>query len=249
MSNIYVIIPVFNEGETFYKLLAEIKDILPYGKIIVVDDGSEPPIRLIKRPNLFLIRHDENKGYGYALMSGINFAIEEGAEIIITIDSDGQHFPKRIPEFLKKIEKNDVVSGSRYHSYSIRLSEPPVDREIINRVITQILRELTGYNITDSFCGYRCYRSYIFREFYPDDKGYGFPLELWAHFKKFNYKYDEIPVELYYPIKREFPGELRDSEKRLKYYLNIIERKFNVQVKRKGIKNFRDLIKKVEEKL
>jgi len=249
MNNIFVLVPVFNEGETLYRLLAEIKDILPEGKIVVIDDGSEPPVRLIKRPKLFLIRHEENKGYGYALMSGINFAREENAEIIITIDSDGQHFPKRIPEFLRKIENYDVVSGSRYHPLSIKLSEAPYERKIVNKVITQILRELTGYDITDSFCGYRCYKSYVFDEFFPDDKGYGFPLELWAHFKKFNYKYSEIPVELYYPIKKDFPGELKNTEKRLKYYLNLIEKRFNVSIKRKGLKLFREFMKNMEEKI
>jgi len=247
MNNIFTIVPVFNEKETFYRLIAEIKDILPEGKIVVIDDGSDPPVRLIKRSNLYLIRHEENKGYGAALMSGINFARKEKAEIIITIDADGQHFPKRIPEFLGKIENYDIVSGSRYHPLSIKLSEPPYERKVINKVITQILRELTGYNITDSFCGYRCYKSYVFDEFYPYDKGYGFPLELWAHFKKFNYKYSEIPVELYYPIKKNFSSELKDSEKRLKYYLGLIEKSFKVSIKRKGLKLFREFMKNMEE--
>ncbi|MEO0297266.1 MAG: glycosyltransferase family 2 protein, partial [candidate division WOR-3 bacterium] len=109
-KKIFVVIPVFNEGETLYRIIAETKDILPEANIVIVDDGSDPPVRLIKNPKLILIRHDENKGYGYTLINGINFSISEGAEIILTIDSDGQHFPKRIPEFLKKIEKNDIVS-------------------------------------------------------------------------------------------------------------------------------------------
>ncbi len=237
-------VPVFNEREIFYRLLAEIKDTLPEGKIVVIDDGSEPPVRLIKRPNLFLIRHEANKGYGYALMSGIEFAKSEGAEIIITIDADGQHFPARIPEFLKKIKNYDVVSGSRYHPLSLKLSEAPYERIIVNKVITQILRELTSYDITDSFCGYRCYKSYVFDEFFPDDKGYGFPLELWYHFKKFNYSYVEIPVELYYPVKKDFPGDLKNTLKRLKYYLSIIERKFNVSVIRRGMKIYKELYEK-----
>mgnify|MGYP001773964517 CR=1 FL=1 len=238
-KKIFVIIPVFNEGETLYRIISETKDILPEVKIAIVDDGSDPPVRLIKNPKLILIRHEENKGYGYALMSGINFAISEGAEIILTIDSDGQHFPKRIPEFLKKIEKNDVVSGTRYHPLSLKLSEPPYDRKVINKVITEILNELTSYKITDSFCGYRCYKSSVFEGFYPDDKSYGFTIELWSHIYKYKFKYDEVPVELYYPVKKDFPGEIRDSEKRLKYYLKIIEKKFNKKVMKKGMELFK----------
>ncbi|MEO0294581.1 MAG: glycosyltransferase family 2 protein [candidate division WOR-3 bacterium] len=246
-KKIFVIIPVFNEGETLYRIIAETKDTLPEAKIIIVDDGSDPPVRLIKNPKLILIRHDENKGYGYTLMSGINFSISEGAEIILTIDSDGQHFPKRIPEFLKKIEKNDLVSGTRYHPLSIKLSEPPFDRKIINKIITEILNELTGYRITDSFCGYRCYRSFVFEGFYPEDKGYGFPLELWYHIYKHKFKYDEVPVELYYPVKKDFPGEISYSEKRLKYYLKIIEKKFNKKVTKKGMELFKKYLMEREK--
>lgn len=238
-KKIFVIIPVFNEGETLYRIIAETKGLLPEAKIVVVDDGSDPPLRLIKNPKLILIRHEENKGYGYTLMSGINFAISEVAEIILTIDSDGQHFPKRIPEFLKKIEKNHVVSGTRYHPLSLKLSDPPTDRKLINRVITEILNELTSYKITDSFCGYRCYKSSVFEGFYPDDKSYGFPLELWFHIYKYKFKYDEVPVELYYPIKKDFPFEIRDAEKRLIYYLKIIEKKFNIKVIKKGKELFK----------
>ncbi|MEN3045169.1 MAG: glycosyltransferase family 2 protein [Candidatus Hydrothermales bacterium] len=243
-EKIFVVIPVYNEKESLYKVISETKDILPESKIIVVDDGSDPPVRLIKNPKLILLRHENNMGYGASLMSGIEFSISDGAEIIITIDADGQHFPKRIPDFLDKIKNNDFVSGSRYHPLSLKLSEPPSDRRIINIIITEILKELTGFNITDSFCGFKCFKSYFFENFISEEKGYGFPLELWYYAYKFKFKFEEVPCELYYPIKKEFPGNLRDQEKRLEYYLKILEKKFKAKLVEKGFKMLKNYLRK-----
>ncbi|MEN3046891.1 MAG: glycosyltransferase family 2 protein [Candidatus Hydrothermales bacterium] len=242
-EKIFVVIPAYNEKESLYRVISETKDILPESKIVVVDDGSDPPVRIIKNPKLNLLRHEYNMGYGASLMSGIEFSISSGAEIIITIDADGQHFPRRIPDFLNKIEKNDFVSGSRYHPLSLRLSDSPSDRRIINMIITKILNELTGFNLTDSFCGFKCYKSHVFEYFAPEEKGYGFPLEFWYHAYKFKFKFEEVPCELYYPLRKEFPGDLKDVKKRLKYYLEILEKKFKVKLVEKGLKMLKEYLK------
>src|SRR5690606_124102 len=104
-----------------------------------------------------LLAHDENRGYGAALRSGLAVAVKGGYRRAVTIDCDEQHEPALIPSFLQALDETqaDVVSGSRYLQIDQREAPPPEDRREINRIITEEINRLTGYGITDAFCGFK----------------------------------------------------------------------------------------------
>src|SRR5947208_2514310 len=97
-SEIFVVIPAYNEQEVLTETLTELE---PYGySIVVVDDGSAiPQIQFIPQSaasTVWYLRHSSNLGAGAAVQTGTEYALRKGAKIIVHFDADGQHIPALI---------------------------------------------------------------------------------------------------------------------------------------------------------
>ncbi|MGB9131316.1 MAG: glycosyltransferase family 2 protein, partial [Methanosarcina sp.] len=117
-QNITVILPAYNEEVSIGSIVILSKYYADH--VIVVDDGSsDRTAALARKAGAEVIVHEVNTGKGGALKTG--FAAAEGADIIVTLDSDGQHNPGEIPKLVAPILKGeaDMVNGSRYlHGHS-----------------------------------------------------------------------------------------------------------------------------------
>lgn len=220
-----ILLPCYNEEKTLGQVL---KGVLRWGSgcdVLVVDDGSEDntPKILSTFTEIKIIRNHTNLGYGWALIGGFRFARENGYEVCLTMDCDAQHEPALIPKFLEEIEGWDVVSGSRY--LNPPQASPPQDRYQLNMEITKIINEITGFHLTDSFCGFKAYFVPSLCKLNLNEPGYGMPLQFWIQAKKAGLRIKEIPVPLVYmDFSRTFPGGLRNVENRKQYYLGIIKK-------------------------
>jgi glycosyltransferase involved in cell wall biosynthesis len=147
-----IIIPTFNSVDSLFKLIPEAKAHIP--NILVVDDGSnDSTSELIETLGVNYLRHPTNRGKGAALKTGFAFALNEGFNLIITLDADGQHNPKYIPAFLKAYNDtgNDFIIGSRIREKA----DMPPDRRFSNWTTSHLLSLLMRANIEDLQCGYR----------------------------------------------------------------------------------------------
>ena len=223
-------LPVFNEVTTVNEVLDE---VLKYSaQILVVDDGStDGTAELLKqRDDIILLQHEENKGYGGALRSAFTYAIENGYQILVTVDCDGQHEPQRIMQFVETCEaKNaDIVSGSRYLKKFENDSEAPAQRRKINQTVTALINEHLDFGITDAFCGFKAYRIEALRRLEITETGYAMPLELWvqAACKKLSVIEVAVPL-IYLDESRSFGGDLDDGTTRLNYYREVLTRSFS----------------------
>jgi dolichol-phosphate mannosyltransferase len=224
-----IIVPVYNEKKYVKEVLNEILELkIKNKKVVAVDDGSDEETKEIIRSvdGIEIITHKENKGYGASIISGFKKLLKENFDFIITIDADRQHFPKRIPEFLKYVKYYDIVSGSRYMKDSKIITPPPPDRKYVNFLIQKVIFYLTGIKLTDAFCGFKAYKSEFIKDIKFKEKGYAFPLEVWYYAYKKKAKIKEIPCELFYPETRKFRGEIEDKEKRVLYYKKVLEKLF-----------------------
>lgn len=223
-----VFIPVYNEEDTIEEIVSQILQ-LPYNlDILVIDDGSSDGTREIAKQlrGIRVVLHSQNLGYGQTLIDGFHYASELGFDYLITIDSDKQHQPGEIPLFLEKANKGswDIISGSRYlGASSENYLEAPEDRVKVNQRITQKINQLTGYHLTDSFCGFKMYRVEALQKLHLTETGYGMPLELWIQAWKNNLTITEVPVKLiYFDHRLEKATPLR-TFRRYRYYLQIIK--------------------------
>jgi dolichol-phosphate mannosyltransferase len=220
--------PVYNEAATVSEVLDAVRQVFD-GWIIVIDDGSTDGTGDIvgARSDVLLIRHGRNGGYGTALAQGFKASLRLGASTVITMDCDGQHEPRHINEFCEEMERcgADIVSGSRYLPGSGATGEAPANRRAINQRITAMINEVTGWGLTDAFCGFKAYRADALRRVEVDEPGYAMPLEFWARAWKAGLTVCEMPVErIYCDHDRSFGHELDDPEVRLSYYLEVWER-------------------------
>ncbi|TVS17406.1 MAG: glycosyltransferase family 2 protein [Planctomycetaceae bacterium] len=218
-------LPVFNEVGHVTAVLDRVA--LYSSKVLVVDDGSTDGTAelLDARADVVVVRHKSNRGYGAALQSAFRFARQQRYDVLVTIDCDGQHEPQRIPEFVRKCDRFDIVSGSRYLEDFADDSAPPEARWRVNQQITHALNQRLGLSLTDAFCGFKAYRVEALRNLDLSEPGYAMPLELWVQAVAAGLRIVELPVpRIYLDESRSFGGSLDDAQTRLRHYYQVIER-------------------------
>jgi dolichol-phosphate mannosyltransferase len=218
-------LPVYNEVQHVMPVLDE---VLRYSSdVLVVDDGSTDGTSelLDTRHDIHVVRHPKNRGYGAGLQSAFEFALQNKYDVLVTIDCDGQHQPRMIPQFVAACDGVDLVSGSRYLKHFEGDSAPPAARRQINEQITAEINCRLGLKLTDAFCGFKAYRVVSLAKLKITEPGYAMPLEFWVQAAHQNFKIIELPVPLIYLEEaRSFGGSLDNAETRLRYYREIIDR-------------------------
>ena len=228
---VLVAIPVYNELKYAPKVIEKVKRF--HDQVLFIDDGStDGTAELLQgRDDVYLIRHPVNRGYGRSLIDAFCWADLRGYDWVITMDCDEQHEPEMIPEFVRKIREDrwDIVSGSRYMKAQLGDDLPPGDRRSINLMITEMINDSFGWDLTDSFCGFKAHRLSAMRKLNLDESGYAFPMQLWPQVYKAGLRVTEIPVRLIYnDPTRHFGGLLDDATLRLQHYRDV----FNAEMAR-----------------
>jgi len=240
LDKVLTITPAYNEKK---KILAVIKQIQQFcDNILIIEDGStDGTYEVLKyysiENSLKIIRHERNRGYGAALITGFNYAIENNYEIVITIDADGQHDPSYIPKFLDEIKKGyDIVSGTRYHPESPVRTIVPDNPKRINDEIVNFLNEKLGISLTDAFCGFKAYRVNKLSELKLTITDYAFPLQVWVQAVMKGFRIKEIPVPLIYPNPRkDYEKILGSVEDTITYFKKIIANEIEKYGKMDGV--------------
>ena len=185
-----------NEAEGLSKILPEFNDSVD---ILVIDDGSVDQTKEVaKQYGCFLVSHKTKMGYGKCRKEMLQFAVDNGYEAVITMDGDGQHCPRLIPIFVTTLQSANglVVRASRYHPESIGNHIPPEWLEL-NKMVTNRINEITGWNLTDALCGMMGLPVYMVKEILPnlhyDCYGYAIEILLRLHFLFPTLKIQEIP--------------------------------------------------------
>jgi len=221
-----ILLPVYNEGATLQRV---IEKLLPFknGDVVIIDDGStDATPSILERVSVkAVVRHDQNEGYGRSLMDGFDFAKANNYPYCVTMDADEQHEPGFIPCLLEQLDKFDIVSGSRYLNPALSGEVPPPERLEVNRIITEKLHQLTGYNLTDSFCGFKGYRVDGLRKLHLTETNYGFPIQAWLQAAKAGLTVTECAVPLIYKDhSRNFNNQFANRDERLNHYLQVMDR-------------------------
>jgi dolichol-phosphate mannosyltransferase len=225
MPQFLTALPVYNEASHIGPVLAEVRRYSP--EVLVVDDGSTDatPVVLAGERGIRVVTHPENRGYGAAINSAFQYAIDHDYEVLVTIDCDGQHEPCRIQRFVAACAGWDIVSGSRYLQRFPGDSQPPPDRRKINEQLTAEINRRLCLHLTDAFCGFKAYRVSALKKLRITETGYAMPLEVWVQAAHAGLRIRELPVPLIYlEEKRSFGGALDNSATRLQYYHLVLDR-------------------------
>lgn len=212
MSKIAIVVPEYNEG---LRAVETIKKILKYTKnpVIVVDDGSLSRNYLVLKKEfksnkrIYLLRHVINLGKGAAMRTGVEAAWNVGAQAVIFMDADGQHDPRFLKNFEKKLEKSALVMGYRELS-----SEMPLYRKWGNLLAVWGLKKLFGIRRKDILCGFISFRKEVYPAIKWHSQRYGVEAEIAAKIGRKKIGFAEIRVPTIYIDKYKGVG-LTDAVK------------------------------------
>lgn len=231
MPHTLILCPVYNESETLSRFMGRLFERTE-ASVLFIDDGStdnSADIVWDESKNIgervYLLRHPVRRGYGAALISGFQTALQRGYENIITIDTDLQHRPEDIYRFESALEYSEVALGTRYGE-SFNMQNVPRSRYLINRYISGLFRKRFEVCFSDPFCGFRGYRRSFLKNINLFEQSYGICLEVLLEIIRTGVSYDEIPVDMIYLDKgRQFMDGLDNPLMRLDYYRNVISRR------------------------
>jgi glycosyltransferase involved in cell wall biosynthesis len=152
-TSIWLIIPAYNEAAVIGRVVA---DLVRLGHtIVVVDDGStEETGRKASAAGAIVVTHPINLGQGAALQTGIQFALRQGADTIVTFDADGQHRTADIDSLIDALTTNnaDFALGSRFLGGTVAM---PISRRLLLMTATWFTRLTSGLNVSDTHNGLR----------------------------------------------------------------------------------------------
>lgn len=201
-----IIIPTYNEIDNIEKVLNALINLkIPNLDILVIDDNSpNGTADLIERYTknhlqVSMIKRDAKLGLGTAYITGFKYAIENEYDYIFEMDADSSHDPNEIPNFLKAIEKADLVIGSRYVT-GVNVINWPLSRLFISVMANKYSQIITGMPIHDCTSGFKCFKRKVLEAIPLDEissSGYSFQIEMNFKVWRRDFIIKEIPIIFY----------------------------------------------------
>ena len=189
-------IAAYNESATARRVVERLLPVYP--SIVVVDDGStDDTSQQLEDLDLFLLRHIVNRGQGASLQTGIRFALQKDADVIVTFDADGQHDPDDIEALVAPIRRGDcdVCLGSRFLGHARGI---PRIRRLTLRAGIVFTRIFSGVRVTDVHNGLRAFSREAAQTICITMDRMAHASELLDQIKQQNLRFEEVPVHIRY---------------------------------------------------
>ena len=202
LGRVLVVVPTYNEAENLEPVVARMRAAVPEADLLVVDDGSPDGTgdiadRLAAADASVHVLHRTRKaGLGAAYIAGFRWALADGYDVIVEMDSDGSHAPEELPRLLTALREADLVIGSRWVPGG-QIRNWPLYRQIISIGGSTYARVLLRFPVRDSTSGYRAFRRQVLDEVKLDEvasQGYCFQIDLaWKTWRS-GFRVREVPI-------------------------------------------------------
>jgi len=216
---VYAVIAAYNEAEMISLVVNEVKGLVD--EVVVVDDGSRDQTgELAAQAGATVLRHLINRGQGAALQTGIVWALDQGAEIIVTFDADGQFAAEEISGVVAPLiaGRADVVLGSRFLNQS---REMPAGKFLLLRLATVITNLYTGLKLSDIHNGFRALSRVAAEKIKIRQDGMAHASEILEQIRKHKLNYLEVPVTVKYTEYSKRKGQKISNSLRIVWDLII----------------------------
>jgi len=198
-SDTMVLLPAHNEAGRIEHVISAVRRMVGEAVVVVVDDGSsDGTAERALAAGATVLPLPFNMGYGVALQTGYKYAVDEGFDYLIQLDSDGQHDPSGIPRLLDGVKSDacDICIGSRFlegNTYAI-----PTLRRVGMIIFRRVASVLVGRTITDPTSGFQAMNrkviAFYTRDLYPVD----YPdTDVLVMVHRHGFRISEAPVIMY----------------------------------------------------
>ena len=170
------IVPAYNEEGSVGVVVEELAHHAPDVDVLVVDDGStDKTAEVASAAGARVVRLPFNLGIGGAMQTGYRVASEEGYDLAVQVDGDGQHDPRGLADLRATLDANpdvDMVAGSRFLESDSEGFRSSRSRRLGIRIFSWLLNRIVGESVTDPTSGFRMVRRSginLFARDYPHD--------------------------------------------------------------------------------
>lgn len=195
-AGVWIVCPAYREEAVVGQVVSELRGAWPH--VVVVDDGSpDHTAERARAAGARVVRHPINRGQGAALQTGIRYALEQGAQVVVTFDSDGQHDPADLPALIAPIIKGEaeVVLGSRFLGAAEGISRR---RWLLLKLAVLFTRVASGLPVTDTHNGLRAFSRRAARRLDLLQDGMAHASELLDQVARSGLPIEEVPVHIRY---------------------------------------------------
>ena len=196
LAETFVVVPAYNEGRVIGDVITGLASAFP--NIVVVNDGSsDETAEILRGLPAVVVKHQINLGQGASLQTGITFALERGANYIVTFDADGQHRAEDALSALRLLAEGqcDVVCGSRFLGTT---SNVPRMRKIILKTVVGLANLTAGTKTTDAHNGLRALSRRAASCLDLHQSGMAHASEIMSQLRNHKMNIREVPVQINY---------------------------------------------------
>ena len=190
-----LLLPAYNESPTIGRIVQDAG--LFIGHIVVIDDGSSDNTEDIARAHgATVLKHFRNRGKGRALRTGFGYALQNGYELIATMDADGQHDPMDLTRIFDDFRRTrpDIIVGGRIKERS----KMPLHRRLNNWLISNVGSALCGQSVPDFQSGYRLITAEVLRNVRLETERYETESELLIKAGRIGFRIESTPIRTIY---------------------------------------------------
>jgi glycosyltransferase involved in cell wall biosynthesis len=193
---VVVVVPAYDEAA---RLARTLQPLCAAGReVVVVDDGSrDATAQVALQHPVWLLRHAINCGQGAALRTGIEFAVRQGADIVVTFDADGQHDAAEIDKLVQPVSQGlaDVALGSRFLGAAEGI---PATRKLVLKAGVLFTRAVSGLRVSDTHNGFRALSREAARRIRLTQPRMAHASELLDQIRAQGLRHVEVPVTVRY---------------------------------------------------
>ena len=190
-----LLLPAYNESSTIGRIIQNAS--LFVRRIVVIDDGSsDNTAEIAKAHGVVILKHAQNRGKGRALRTGIDYALQNGYELIAAMDSDGQHDPMDLPRFFDHFRRTnpDILVGARIKE-RLRM---PLHRRLNNCLVSTVGSALCGQKVPDFQSGYRLMKAEVLKTVQLNTERYETESELLIKAGRLGFRIESTSIQTIY---------------------------------------------------
>ncbi len=198
-----VVMPTYNECSNLPEIVPQVLAQDDRIDVLVVDDNSPDGTGKLADelagadPRIHVLHREGKLGLGTAYLAGFRWALERDYEYVFEMDADRSHDPRHLPEFLRAVEKADLVLGSRYLDGRVTVVNWPMPRLFLSYAANIYARVITGHSLCDATGGFKCFRRRVLEAIdltAVRSNGYAFQIEMSFRAFRQGFRIKEIPI-------------------------------------------------------
>jgi len=213
-SQTAAVIPAYQDEKHIGDIVRRTRERLDH--VLVIDDGSsDQTAQRAREAGAEVIVHDQNRGKGEAIKTGLGQGIDREVAWVILLDSDGQHLPEEIDRFLSaaaSATRPTFFIGNRMND----VARMPFIRRVVNRCMSSQISRVCGQRIPDTQCGFRMVHRQMVPELLGGGHRFDYETEVLIIASRKGYRIESVPITTVYSDQVSKIHPLRDALRFLK---------------------------------